>query len=220
VNVTIGIPTHNDYHGLYFTVHSLRMHHGLREAQFVIVDQQEPPRQPDDPLHHGRQAQRLAERIGAKYDNFLARRGSGPAKNRVFELATGDIVLCVDTHVLFSLGAIAAAVEWLSQEDHKRDMVTGPCLNAWGESNASKPACQFAPIWSNGMFGKWASDPRYTGPESDPFPISMTGCGAFAMRKQFWPRFHPEFTGFGGEEGYIHERVRQCGGKVMCLPRF
>jgi hypothetical protein len=26
------------------------------------------------------------------------------------------------------------------------------------------------------------------------------------------------FRGFGGEEGYIHEKMRQHGGRVLCLP--
>lgn len=51
-----------------------------------------------------------------------------------------------------------------------------------------------------------------------PFDIPMQGLGLFAMRKAAWPGFHPKFQGFGGEEGYIHEKVRQRGGKCLCLP--
>jgi hypothetical protein len=38
------------------------------------------------------------------------------------------------------------------------------------------------------------------------------------MRKDAWPGFNRHFRGFGGEEGYIHEKVRQMGGKTLCLP--
>lgn len=51
-----------------------------------------------------------------------------------------------------------------------------------------------------------------------PFEIPMQGLGLFAMRCKAWPGFHPLFRGFGGEEGYIHEKVRQQGGKCYCLP--
>ena len=53
-----------------------------------------------------------------------------------------------------------------------------------------------------------------------PFDIPMQGLGLFAMRRAAWPGFHPKFRGFGGEEGYIHEKVRQRGGRNLCLPRL
>jgi len=30
--------------------------------------------------------------------------------------------------------------------------------------------------------------------------------------------FHPGFRGFGGEEGYIHEKFRRAGRRCLCLP--
>jgi len=50
------------------------------------------------------------------------------------------------------------------------------------------------------------------------FDIPMQGLGLFAMRKDAWPGFNPLFRGFGGEEGYLHEKVRQAGGRALCLP--
>ncbi len=38
------------------------------------------------------------------------------------------------------------------------------------------------------------------------------------MRRAAWPGFNPQFRGFGGEEGYIHEKFRQHGGRTLCLP--
>ena len=46
----------------------------------------------------------------------------------------------------------------------------------------------------------------------------MQGMGLFACRKDAWPGFNPLFRGFGAEEGYIHEKVRQGGGRTLCLP--
>ena len=46
----------------------------------------------------------------------------------------------------------------------------------------------------------------------------MMGLGLFAMRTAAWVGFNPLFRGFGGEEGYLHEKVRQAGGKCWCLP--
>ena len=58
----------------------------------------------------------------------------------------------------------------------------------------------------------WGDDPRGADPTAPGFDIPMHGLGLFACRRAAWPGFHPKFRGFGGEEGYIHEKFRQCGG--------
>ena len=37
----------------------------------------------------------------------------------------------------------------------------------------------------------------------------------FLMKREYWPKFSEHFSGFAGEEGYIHEKVRMNGGRVM-----
>jgi hypothetical protein len=73
----------------------------------------------------------------------------------------------------------------------------------WGHETPLEEA-GFYPV------GKSASDPH--------FEIPAMGLGLFSMRKDAWPGFNPLFRGFGGEEGYIHEKVRRLGGKAICLP--
>lgn len=51
-----------------------------------------------------------------------------------------------------------------------------------------------------------------------PFEIPGQGLGMFAMRREAWPNFCPDTWGFGGEELWIHEKVRMAGGKVVCIP--
>src|SRR5262249_54597332 len=50
------------------------------------------------------------------------------------------------------------------------------------------------------------------------FEIPAAGLGVFACRKDAWPGFNPLFRGFGGEEHYIHEKVRGNDGRCLCLP--
>ena len=76
----------------------------------------------------------------------------------------------------------------------------------------------FEPIWSKGMYGRWGSDERAENPDGPAFEIPMQGLGLFACRKDAWVGFNPRFRGFGGEEGYLHEKFRQRGGKALCLP--
>ncbi|MCI5212494.1 MAG: hypothetical protein D3910_27750, partial [Candidatus Electrothrix sp. ATG2] len=59
---------------------------------------------------------------------------------------------------------------------------------------------------------------RGADPDGEPFDIPMQGLGLFACRKDTWPGFNPDFYRFGGEEGYIHEKFRQAGGRTLCLP--
>ena len=46
----------------------------------------------------------------------------------------------------------------------------------------------------------------------------MQGLGVFGCWRKAWPGFNARFRGFGGEEGYIHEKFRQRGGRTLCLP--
>jgi hypothetical protein len=68
------------------------------------------------------------------------------------------------------------------------------------------------------MWGVWATDPRGSDPDGEPFEIPMQGLGAFSCRTDAWPGFHPGFRGFGGEEGYVHEKFRRAGQRCLCLP--
>ena len=43
-------------------------------------------------------------------------------------------------------------------------------------------------------------------------------CSLFSCRKDAWLSFNPRFRGFGGEEGYIHEKFRRAGRRCLCLP--
>ena len=74
------------------------------------------------------------------------------------------------------------------------------------------------------MYGRWVDDKgnktilEAKGLDAEPFEIPMQGLGLFSCRKDAWPGFNPAFRGFGGEEGYIHEKFRQTGARTLCLP--
>jgi hypothetical protein len=68
------------------------------------------------------------------------------------------------------------------------------------------------------MWGIWAVDHRGYDPDGEPFEIWGNGLGLFSCRREAWLGFNANFSGFGGEEGYIHESFRQAGRKALCLP--
>lgn len=49
------------------------------------------------------------------------------------------------------------------------------------------------------------------------FEVPGNGLGLFAFAKEAWQGFNPMFSGFGGEELYIHQKFRNAGGICRCL---
>lgn len=230
--LTVGMPTIKDYHGVFFTVEALRLYQHL-PIEILVVDTLPTtyrPAQADGTKvsEHALMLRqlgcatvgdyhvaRLCARVGASYRHEPGAAGTAAAKNKVFEHAAAPIVMCLDCHVLLKPGATEAVLAYFDERPASRDMAQGPLLH----DNQLTRSTHFDPaIWSKGMWGRWAYDKA--GYEAGvPFEIKMSGMGLFAMRKAAWPGFHPEFTGFGGEEGYIQEKVRQHGGKVVCVPQ-
>ena len=46
----------------------------------------------------------------------------------------------------------------------------------------------------------------------------MSACGLLFCRREAWLRFNDDFTGFGGEEGYLQRKYQKHGYKNVCLP--
>jgi glycosyltransferase involved in cell wall biosynthesis len=204
VALTIGMPTYNDFDGVYFTLAALRNYQDLDDTELVVVD------------NYG------CERTKAFVENWVKGRyvlatdavGTAAAKNRLFAEARGDAVLCCDSHVLFAPGVIARLKAYHRDHPGTRDLLQGPIL----ADDLQTVRTHMDPVWRDQIWGIWATDPRGEDPESEPFDIPMQGMGVFSCRREAWPGFHPALRGFGGEEGYIHEKVRQAGGRCLCLP--
>ena len=202
--LTIGMATYNDFDGVYFTLQALRLYQDLADTELLVVD------------NYGCDH---TERFVAGWANARYRRatdvtGTASPREIVFREAHGEAVLCCDSHVLFAPGAIARLKAYYRAHPQTRDLLQGPMLADDLESISTHQE----PVWANEMWGIWATDPRGLDPEGEPFEIPMQGLGVFSCRKDVWPGFHPAFRGFGGEEGYIHEKVRQRGGRCLCLP--
>lgn len=206
--LTIGMATCKDFDGVFFTLQSLTLHHDCSDVEFVVVDNA-PKSCPD--------TRRAVESVGGTYEHWTQQTGTAGARNHLFSLGTAPYVLCLDCHVLLASGALQALREHYQRDPQSNDLLQGPLLYDHHLRDPHAMATHFAPRWgSDCMYGQWACDPRYA--QAEPFDIPMQGLGLFSMRRAAWPGFNPEFRGFGGEEGYIHEKVRQRGGRTLCLP--
>src|SRR5215207_9685762 len=203
VALTIGMPTYNDFEGVYFTIQTLRLYHDLEDTELLVVD--------NFGCEH---TKRFAEVSKARYVLASEAVGTAAAKNTVLQEARGDAVLCCDSHVLFWPGAIGRLKAYYREHPDCADLLQGPLV----ADDLLGISTHFAPVWRDQMWGIWETDPRGLDPDGEPFEIPMQGMGVFSCRRSVWPGFNPAFRGFGGEEGYIHEKIRQAGGRCLCLP--
>jgi|GEM_PF-885093 len=215
VDLTVGIATYDDFDGAYFTVHALLLYHPevMSRAEILILDNH--PQGPERKYLQGF-ARDLPGSANIRYIPYDEVRSTA-VRDVLFREAQGDVVIVLDTHVLLVPGAVDAVLKLLSQPEHAKDMVQGPMIYQTGSMIA---ATDMTPRFDDGMYGVWHSDPRGEDPSAPPFEIAMQGLAAFAMRRDAWPGINPRFRGWGGEEGYIQEKVRQAGGRVLCLPAF
>lgn len=209
--LTIGMATHDDFDGVYFTIQSIRMYHKevLNDIEFVIIDNN-----PDG--IHGKTIRDFLNWVKepVQYLPFKKYKAS-TIKSKVFELADTPYVLCIDCHVMIEPGALKKLIDFYDSGKDFGNLVQGPliyddCQSISTHFDLSK--------WGSNMWGQWATDERGKDPNGEPFSIEAQGMGLFSCRKNCWLGFNPNFRGFGGEEGYIHEKYRKNGKKAMCLP--
>ena len=207
--LTIGMATFDDYDGVYFSVQAIRLYHPevTAHTEILVIDNH-PEGSCATPL---KQLESHVE--GYRYVPYGSHRGTA-IRDLLFREANSRYVLSMDSHVQFAPGALARLLELLKERPASNDLWQGPLLADDHKGFSS----HFSPVWSDGMYGQWAADERAADVNAAPFEIGMQGLGVFVCRKNAWPGFNPRFSGFGGEEGYLHEKIRRRGGRVVCLP--
>jgi hypothetical protein len=208
--ITIGIPCYDDYDGTYFTLQNIRLGHLdiLDQLEFLIIDN-------DPGTLASLRLKKLAERIpDVTYIPFGEWVGTAAPRDLIFRLAQTPFVLCVDSHILVQAGAIERVLAYLDGRPDCPDLLQGPLLH----DGLQRTFDHMEPRWNRAMWGDWASDPRADSEDGQPYEIGMQGLGLFACTREAWPGFNPRMMGFGGEEGYLHEKFRQAGNKTLCLP--
>src|SRR5665647_622891 len=177
------------------------------EAEFLVIDNH-----PDGVCSQSLKA--LENHIANyRYIPEPSRAGTS-VKSRVFDEAAGEFVLCMDSHVFVLPGAVKKLMDYFAANPATPDLLQGPLLY----DNLTGLATHFRPEWRGGMYGIWDNNGLADDPDAAPFEIPMQGMGLFACRRAAWRPFNDAFRGFGGEEGYIHEKFRRAGGRTLCLP--
>jgi glycosyltransferase involved in cell wall biosynthesis len=201
---TIGMPSYNNLTEVYFTVQSLRLYHSealKNDYEIIVVDN-----------FGDKNLEEYIRKSGAgvvRYEKYTDITGVSAAKNRIFEIAKGEFVLCIDSHILVLPGSFDI-------DPPGDDMVQGPlmqagCVHYW---------THWLPVWRANMWGIWAPTVKKEQLPKEPIEIWATGAGFFACRRESWLGFNRHFKSFGGETGYIQEKYRKAGRKVWCYPNM
>ncbi|MBL4672307.1 MAG: PqqD family peptide modification chaperone [Arenicella sp.] len=205
----IGMATYDDYDGVYFSVQAIRLYHPeiLDQIEFVVLD--------NNPAGICADALKM---LGDSMPNYRYIQGDNFqgtwSRFSLIDRTNAPYILCMDSHVMIVPGAIKQLLDYIDANPDTPDLLQGPLLSDDMVSLSS----HFSPSWGSGMYGSWATDPRAHELDNPGFDIPMQGLGLFAFRKDSWPQLNPRFNGFGGEEGYVHEKVRRAGGRTLCLP--
>jgi len=232
---TIGMACYENFEEVFFTVQALRLYNWelMGRWEILIVDNSPGTREGKavEALINGRVKE------NGRYIAWDEVKGSVPPRAKMIDEARGKFVVCIDSHVLLAPGCLQALTDYFDANPECNDLIHGPLLSNFIHSptpyvdpeefdpdNTTAPevppmrleGSHMVPQWRKAMFGTWGQDARWIG--SEPFEIPQHGLGLFAVRKASWLRFHPGFRGFSGGEGYIHEKYRQAGRKVLCLP--
>jgi hypothetical protein len=207
--LTIGMATYDDYDGVYFSIQSIRLFHPevLEHIEFLILDNHPKGGEAET-------LKALATAIsGVKYLPFCGATGTA-VRELLFQYADTDWVLCMDSHVMLAPRVLQRLLDYIDGLDNCTDLLQGPLM----DDQFNEILTHFEPKWHDGMHGAWATDERGLDENAEPFEIGMQGLGLFVCHKDAWPGLNPDFHGFGGEEGYLHEKFRRAGGRTLCLP--
>jgi glycosyltransferase involved in cell wall biosynthesis len=206
MKITIGMASYNNYQQVWFTVQALRFHNTMPDCEILIVDNYG-----CDILENWI---RNLNDEKVRYARCTEVTGTAYPRNKVFELARGEFVLCIDSHILLSVNAIKNLRWWISTNKDCPDLVQGPLIY----DDLKTGVDRMKEEWVCNFYGVWGDTITVNALPKDIQEIPMMGLGLFGCFKDKWLRFNPQFKGFGGEEGYIHYKYKQAGFKTITLP--
>jgi len=141
--------THDDYHGVYFTIQALRLYQELKDIphEFVVVDNN-----PGKP--HGVATNGFLNSIGGRYVPMIEPVGTTAPRERVFKEAKGKYTIVMDPHVLPVPKSIKTVLGmWEKGALPETALVSGPILM----DNLNALSTHFNDVWRSEMRGVWGS---------------------------------------------------------------
>jgi len=206
--LTIGSAVYDDFDGIYFSMNHLRLQNQdiLNDLDLLIIDN-------NPNSSHGKETKHFADTSGIRYIPYTDQVSTG-VRNKIFDFSEAEATLCMDCHVIFEPNTIKRLIDFYEKNPDTKDLYHGPLLF----ENMHDVSHYMRPEWWDHNFGAWGGHRQNITIDSDPFEIPMHGLGMFTCKTNAWLRFNEYFNGFGGEEGYIHQKFLKAGHKVYNLP--
>ena len=158
LSLCIGMATHGEFDGVWFTIQALRMYHGRgRRGRVVRRHRQRSARRRPPP-----RCERSATGSRAIATSRSTAAPGTAVRDLVFREADADVVCCVDSHVLLAPGALEALRDWFDAHPDSLDLLQGPLLH--DDLDLERAVTHLEPTWGAGMFGQWARDARLDDP--------------------------------------------------------
>jgi len=154
MKLTIGMAQFDDFDGVYFTIQALRMYNLTRMPDVELLVVNNSPGAPSTPHISTLVQDRAAPGTAAvKYVELGDDVGTSAARNRVFAEASGDYVLCLDSHVLLWPGALDALLGYYDQNPDTSDIISGPLVH----DHLTHMSTHFNDEWRAEMWGTWGT---------------------------------------------------------------
>lgn len=199
------MPSYGNPDQVWFTIKGLKLYQDIKGCEILVLDNQ-----------GNDEVRKVVNDCKVRYELWNDVNGTGPPRNKIFELANHPFVLVIDSHVMLWPDAIKRLKWWLANNwNEARNLIHGPIVL----SSLKNSYTHYENKWRKEMWGIW---PKPVDPDTltgdEPIEIEMMGCGLFGCRKDSWLGFHKDCKGFAGVEGVIHEKYRKAGRKVLSLP--
>lgn len=151
--LTIGMSAYDDFPGVYMTIQALKLYQDVRHCELVVVDNH--PNNADGT--DSKAIRNLVEGMSTK--NFLQARyfplenpvGTTIPRQMIFDMAEGQYVMVMDSHVMLIPGALAALKEHYTLNPDSKDIISGPLFN----DMLGMVGTHFNYIWRAEMWGRW-----------------------------------------------------------------
>ena len=217
--LSIVMPMHRRRDSVEMTIMALKIYQAdaLEQCEIIVCDNEK------EQSEHGRMIQGLMDHysgsVRCKYITFRDVQGTAIGKQKAIEAATGNAILCIDSHVMLPPGAIRKLIDFYDANPTTNNLYQGPCWRSDLFDKDGKPTfngTHLNPVWSTRMFGVWGVDKKAH--EGEPYEIEATGMGLFSFRREAWVGFDSESKGFGVEEFTTHAKFKKRGDKTILLP--
>lgn len=151
--LTIGMATYDDFDGVFMTVQSLLLYQDMEDVELIVVDNGPATPSGEHVRNVVGHAANFLGRDNVQYIPYTAKNGTAAPRHLLFEVAKGDAVMCIDSHVMLWPDAVKNLKKYYEDNPGTKDLLTGPLLYY----DIKGFATHFNDQWRGEMHGTWGN---------------------------------------------------------------